>query len=109
MTVANCNMATDFDIESVISAGDTFCAPPTISYTAPVEEVSAFVTRHTDSGVPCVITGFPHDEGDTQSPFTHSTGWLESFSGPEGEQCSFYTHFLWDSCSVHRNDSSVSP
>lgn len=87
-------MATDLNIESIISAGDTLCAPPTISYSAPVEEISTFVTRHIDSGVPCVITGFPHDEGDTQSPFTHSARWLESFYRPEGEQCGFMHNFF---------------
>jgi len=78
-------MATDLDIESILSTGDTFCAPPTISYTAPVEEISRFVTRHTDSGVPCVITDFPHNEADIQSPFTRSAEWLEPFYRPQGK------------------------
>lgn len=88
------NMATDDDIESILSTSDTFCAPPAISYSATVEEISGFVTEHTGSGVPCVITDFPHHQDDAQSPFTHSAEWLESFYRPQGRLCSSFARFL---------------
>ena len=103
------NMATDLDIESVLSTSDTFCKPPTISHTATAEEISRFITEHTDSGVPCIITDFPHTEGDTQSPFICSAEWLESFYRPHGMLYSFFAHFLWNSSPVHRINSPVSP
>jgi hypothetical protein len=83
------NMATGLDIESVLSTSDSLCAPPTISYTATAEEVSEFVAEHSDSGIPCVITGFPHNQGDEQSPFIRSAEWLESFYRPQGGPCGF--------------------
>lgn len=85
----------DLDIESILSSSDVFRRPPTISYGVPDEEISRFIVEHADSGIPCVITGFPHNEESTQeSPFTHSEGWLESFYRPQGKLCRLYALFL---------------
>jgi hypothetical protein len=87
-------MSTDLDIDHIISTSDTFCAPPIVSYSVTIEEISRFITEHTNSGVPCVITDFPHDGGGAQSPFIRSAEWLESFYRPQGKFPSLRAHFL---------------
>lgn len=107
-SIVSHNMATDPDIESIVSASEGFRAPPTISHTASVEQLTSFLTKHTDAGVPCIITGFPDTQDDQQSPFIRSAEWLESFYRPQGELCSFRTN-LRHQRSAHRTDPPVPP
>lgn len=72
------NMATDHDIEYVLSTSDTFRRAQNISFSCPVDEITRTVIECSDSGVPCVITGIPLGEDDEQSPFRVSTEWIES-------------------------------
>ena len=71
-------MATDNNIESVLSTSDTFCELPKISYSSPVEDITRALIEYGESGVPCVITGLPAGEDDERSPFCQSAGWVES-------------------------------
>jgi len=77
-------MTTHRDIESILSTSDTFCAAPEIPFTAPVEEITRRTTEYSETGVPCVITGFPIVEDDEQSPFHHSREWMESICTSRG-------------------------
>ena len=76
-------MATDQEIESLISTSDTFCAAPEILFTSPIEDITRDVIEYGESGVPCVITGFPLVE-DEQSPFRQSRQWVESMYASRG-------------------------
>lgn len=78
------DMATDPDIESTLSASDTFCAAPEIVFASPIEDIIRDVIKNSESGVPCVITGFPLVEADEQSPFRQSTEWIESMYARRG-------------------------
>ena len=71
-------MATNCDIESILSTSDTFCAAPEILFTSPVEDITRAILEHGESGVPCVITGFPLVEDDERSPFYKSREGMES-------------------------------
>lgn len=53
------NMATDHDIDSILSTSDTFCEAPEIPYSSPIEDITRAVAEYSKSGVPCVITGLP--------------------------------------------------
>jgi len=71
-------MATDDDIESILTTSDTFFAVPEISFTAPIEDITRAVIEYEESGVPFVVTGFPFVEDDDGSPFRQSKEWMES-------------------------------
>jgi len=73
-------MATDHDIESIISTSDTFCEAPTILFnlSTPIGEITQEIVECCKSRVPFVITGFPLDEDNEQSPFRQSKEWVES-------------------------------
>ena len=77
-------MAADGDIESTLSTSDTFFATPKILFTTPVEDLTRAVIEYGESGVPCVITGFPLAEDDEQSPFRQRTDWMESIYTTRG-------------------------
>ncbi|KAF9777832.1 hypothetical protein BJ322DRAFT_1114761 [Thelephora terrestris] len=70
--------ANDIDIESILSTSDTFRLAPRISFATPVDEITRIVTEYEQSGVPCVITGFPLVEGDEQSPLRKVEEWMDS-------------------------------
>ena len=70
-------MATDHDIESILSTSD-FRAAPTIPLDSPVEEITQAVIEYTESGIPCVITGFHLVGGDVESPFRQPEEWVKS-------------------------------
>ena len=74
-------MSTDPDIESILSASETFVAAPEISFTTPVEDIARAVFKHSESGIPCVITGFPLVE---QSPFIQPKEWMETIYNTRG-------------------------
>ena len=77
-------MATDSDIESILSNSNTFCNAPEISFAASAEDIMQAVIKYSESGIPCVITGFPLDEDGKQSPFHQSRGWMESMYASRG-------------------------
>ncbi|KAF9786226.1 hypothetical protein BJ322DRAFT_1020308 [Thelephora terrestris] len=70
--------ANNIDIESILSTSDTFRLAPRISFATPVDEITWIVTEYEQSGVPCVITGFPLVEGDKQSPLRKVEEWMDS-------------------------------
>ena len=76
-------MATDQEIETIISEGDSFCPTPKILFTSPIEDITRDVIECGESGVPCVITGFPL-VGDERSPFRQSREWMESVYANRG-------------------------
>ena len=77
-------MATNDDIEYVLSASDTFRNVPKISYSSPIEDITRALAEYCGSGVPCVITGLQAGEDDEQSPFFQSTKWVESIYAIRG-------------------------
>lgn len=78
------NMATDHDIDSILSTSDTFCEAPEIPYSSPIEDITRAIAEYSKSGVPCVITGLPSTADDEQSPFHKSTEWVESIYNSRG-------------------------
>lgn len=88
-------MATDRDIESILSASDTFCAFPEISFTTPTEDIIQAILEYEESGIPCVITGIPLVEDSGESPFHQSREWMESVYTNRGTPIQdFYQCFL---------------
>jgi len=81
-------MATDHDIDSILSASDTFCETPEILYSSPIEDITRAIAEHGKSGVPCVITGLPSTADGEQSPFYKSAEWIESIYNNRGRPCS---------------------
>ena len=71
-------MTTSHDTERVPATSDTFNAAPEIPFTSPVGDITQAVIEYGESGVPCVITGFPFAEDDEQSPFCQSAEWIKS-------------------------------
>jgi len=76
-------MATDQEIETITSKGDPFYPAPKILFASPIEDITRDVIEYGESGVPCVITGFPL-VGDEQSPFPQSREWMESVYANRG-------------------------
>lgn len=72
------NMTTTYDVESILTISDTFQAAQEISFTSSIEDITRAVLECGESGVPCVITGFPLVQDDEQSPFRQPAGWMES-------------------------------
>ena len=78
-------MASDHDIKTLLATSDTFRAAPEVPATWPVEDIMQATMKHSESGVPCVITGLSEDQNNEQSPFRQSTQWMESIYANRGE------------------------
>lgn len=80
------NMSLDNDIETIIATGDTFRPTPEIPFNSSVEDIRQAVAEYSEFGVPCVITGFPIQQDDEQSPFRRPTEWIESLYANQGRR-----------------------
>lgn len=80
------NMSLDNDIETIIATGDTFRPTPEIPFNSSVEDIRQAVAEYSEFGVPCVITGFPIQQDDEQSPFRQPTEWIESLYANQGRR-----------------------
>jgi hypothetical protein len=90
------NMATDHDIDSILSTSNTFCAALMIPFnlSVPIGEITQEIVEHCESGAPCVITGFLLDEDNEQSPFHQSTEWMESIYTNRGRPILWFSEWF---------------